>query len=231
MSILDFYARHRYPNGFTLHASFELNHPVTALVGPSGSGKTTILKMIAGLIQPQESRIAMNNRILSDTEKRIHLPVQQRNTGVIFQDYLLFPHMTAEKNLRYGYNRRQSKSLAIDFQHLITVLKLQNLLPRYPGNLSGGEQQRVAIGRALLMCPDMLLMDEPLSSLDDSLKNNILIYLERILEEWKIPVLLVSHEVNEIQRLADWVITLSHGQVTGQGKPQTAWDTASSKFA
>ena len=138
---------------------------------------------------------------------------------MIFQDYRLFPHLTVEKNIQFGYKRRSSSSRSIDYANLIEMLELQNLLTRYPRHLSGGEQQRTAIARAVAMCPDLILMDEPFSSLNDALKDSVLIYLKRIVDEWKVPAIIVSHDWNDIARFSDWFLLLSGGKIIDQGIP------------
>lgn len=209
---LDFRCRHQYPGGFVLDAAFRAGPGVTALVGPSGSGKTTILKLIAGLLVPAEGCIAIGERVLLDTAARICLPPEARAIGFVFQEYRLFPHLSVADNLVYG--RRRSPRKRFDYQHLLEVLGLTALASRMPGTLSGGEKQRVALGRAILREPDFLLLDEPLSALDEELKAEVSHYLESVVAEYQLPMLLVSHDRVSVGRLADNVIEVSRGLTT-----------------
>ncbi len=222
MSLLSFRCRHRYPGGFQLDVAFELQRPVTSLFGPSGSGKTSVLSAIAGFLRPQEGRILLGNRTVLDTAGKVHLPPERRHLGMVFQDHLLFPHLTVEANLRYGRRQRSRRNRPIQPQRVVEVLEIGGLLKRYPGRLSGGEQQRVALGRALLSGPELLLMDEPLASLDARLKARILAYLQRVVAEWNIPTLFVSHSQADVRRVADWVVVLKQGRVLSCGTPDVA---------
>jgi molybdate transport system ATP-binding protein len=222
MPLLEFQCRHRFPSGFQLDVSFEFDRHFTALFGPSGAGKSTILSIVAGFVRPHEGRVRLGNRTLVDTAGRVRVPVQDRAIGMVFQDALLFPHLTVEANLRYGQRHRKSQKRTFDFQRVIDVLEIGGLLQRYPRNLSGGEKQRVALGRALLSGPELLLMDEPLASLDAPLKRRILAYLERVVAEWDIPTLFVTHSQAEVRRAAQWVVVLEKGRVIGTGVPEDA---------
>lgn len=222
MSLLNFQCRHRYSGGFTLDLAFEATCPVTSLFGPSGSGKTTALAMIAGLKRPDDAKITIGGRTVVDTKARTHVPTEKRHIGFVFQDHLLFPHLSVETNLRYGQRRRRSGGPAIAFERVVEVLELDGLLKRYPKNLSGGQRQRVSLGRALLSRPELLLMDEPLASLDHALKARILTYLDRVIGEWHIPTLFVSHGQADVRRLADWVVVVENGKMVTQGKPDEA---------
>ncbi len=193
MSYLDFRASHRFPTGFRLHAEFETDQLVTALCGPSGSGKTTILEMIAGLKQPQRGRIEVGRKVVLDRQRRIMVPPERRRIGFVFQDRRLFPHLTVGGNLQFGQGPKDTPRNGIRFDRLVEVLDLGHLLKRYPRNLSGGEQQRVALGRALLIHPEFLLLDEPTAALDEPLRDRILDYIARVIGEWRIPTLIVSH--------------------------------------
>jgi molybdate transport system ATP-binding protein len=214
---------HKYPSGFALDVAFSTSADVTALVGPSGSGKTSILYLIAGLLAPQSGRVSLGERTLLDTSCRVNLPPERRRVGLVFQDHLLFPHLTVRQNLLYGHQRRNSAKgadkIAIEPDRVIEVLELSPLIDRPPRNLSGGEKQRVALGRALLSSPELLLMDEPLAGLDEALHERVLGYLERVLEEWRMPTLYVSHNPREVRRLATEVILLEAGRVAGSGPP------------
>ncbi len=220
MTRLSFECDHTYPGGFRVRVAFETEHLVTALFGPSGSGKTSVMEMIAGLRGPNMGRIRLDEEVLLDTHQSVVLPSHRRQVGAVFQDQLLFPHLTAEGNLRYGARRRGNGG--IPFDRVVDVLELGPLLGRRPRNLSGGERQRVALGRALLSRPKLLLMDEPLVALDEALRYRILAYLERIVQEWSVPIVFVSHGQAEVRRLADWVVVLDAGQVVTEGPPAEA---------
>jgi molybdate transport system ATP-binding protein len=222
MSVLSFRCRHVYPAGFHLEAQFDVDHPFTALFGPSGSGKTSVLNMIAGFLRPQQGAIRLQDRILLDTAGGVSLPPEKRRLGVVFQDSLLFPHLTVEGNLRYGQRRRDQRGRMLDFARVVEVLEIGPLLQRFPRNLSGGERQRVALGRALLSGPELLLMDEPLASLDAPLRDRVLSYLERAVAEWNIPTLFVTHAQAEVRRAAQWVVLLEKGRLVGAGPPEDA---------
>ena len=222
MSLLSFQCRHQYPGGFELDVAFELNHPITSLFGPSGSGKTSVLSIVAGFLRPQTGKVRLGDRTVLDTAGRMHLPPERRELGVVFQDHLLFPHLTVEDNLRYGQRRRSRRRRSIELSRVVEVLEIGGLLGRYPGRLSGGEQQRVALGRALLCGPQLLLMDEPLASLDARLKARILAYLQRVVAEWQIPTLFVSHAQADVRRVADWVVILKQGRVVTSATPDVA---------
>lgn len=221
MTRLSFECDHEYPGGFQLRTAFETEHLVTALFGPSGSGKTSVIEIIAGIRTPQMGRVSLDKELLLDTHASVILPPQRRHVGAVFQDQLLFPHMTVERNLRYGARWRRANT-AISFEGVVEVLELGALLNRRPGNLSGGERQRVALGRALLSRPKLLLMDEPLVALDEPLRYRILAYLERIVQEWELPIIFVSHGQAEVRRLADWVVVLDAGRVVTEGPPAEA---------
>jgi molybdate transport system ATP-binding protein len=212
MTRLDFSCRLRWSDGFQLDATFAAGDGVTALVGPSGSGKTTVLHLIAGLLQPDEGRIALDDRTLTHTARRVFVPPHRRRVGIVFQDYLLFPHLSVRENLQYGQRRRAPQGR--EFDHVVELLELGELLGRRPGSLSGGEKQRTALGRALLSGPDLLLLDEPVSAVDDRLKDRILRLFERVIREYQLPTLFVSHNPQDVQRLADRVIAFEAGKAT-----------------
>lgn len=182
---------------------------VTAIFGRSGAGKSSLINIISGLSTPLEGQIYLNERTLFDCEKRINLPPEKRNIGYVFQEPRLFPHYTVAGNLKYGCKRLESDK----FLHIVQLLGIEPLLNRYPDSLSGGEKQRVAIGRALLSNPEMLLMDEPLSALDLPRKNELLAYLSQLAKQVKIPILYVSHSLDEVVRLADKMVLLDKGNV------------------
>jgi molybdate transport system ATP-binding protein len=215
MSLLEFSGRLQYSSGFLVDVTFSTKAQVTALVGPSGSGKTSILSMIAGLRRPDEGRIRLGPRVLFDSRQNTNLAPEARRIGYVFQDHLLFPHLSVRRNLLYGWKRRRVNASPLSFERVVKVLELADLLKRQPHTLSGGQRQRVALGRALLAAPELLLMDEPLASVDDELKHRVLDYIEGVLEEWRIPTLYVTHNEEEIRRIAAQVIQLHKGRVTG----------------
>lgn len=223
MSSLEFRCRHQYSDGFKLDVEFTAPRRVTALFGPSGSGKTTVLSLVAGFLKPARGLIRQTDpqRVLTDTAQGIFLPPDRRGVGFVFQEHRLFPHLNVERNLRYGEARPGRRS-GVDLGRVIEVLELGGLLRQFPRQLSGGESQRVALGRALLSGPDLLLLDEPLAALDEPLKQRILGYLERVLAEWRIPVLFVSHSQADVRRLADWVVVIRDGRLVAQGTPDDA---------
>jgi molybdate transport system ATP-binding protein len=190
---------------------------VTALFGPSGSGKTTAVNLLGGLLRPDEGRIVVDGRVLADTQARIFVPKHRRRIGYVFQDARLFPHLSVRSNLTYGRWFTPASERTEDFERIVALLGIDRLLDRRPDSLSGGERQRVAIGRALLASPKLLLMDEPLASLDEARKAEIMPYLERLRDETKVPIVLVSHSVAEVARLADTVAVLAEGKLTACG--------------
>jgi molybdate transport system ATP-binding protein len=195
------------------------NQGITAIFGLSGAGKTSLINAIAGLTRLQQGRIVLNGRTLADTACGVCLPPEQRRIGYVFQDARLFPHYRVRGNLHYG----MAASMRGQFANIVELLGIGPLLNRLPLTLSGGEQQRVAIGRAVLSAPDLLLMDEPLASLDLPRKRELLPYLERLAREVKIPILYVSHSMEEIERLADQVLVLEQGQVMALGSLDEVW--------
>jgi molybdate transport system ATP-binding protein len=186
---------------------------VTALYGPSGSGKTSVINMVAGLSRPDSGRIVLGERTLYDSARGFDLPPEKRRVGYVFQEGRLFPHLTIRSNLVYGMNLVPAAHRKIPFEPVVELLGIGHLLKRRPRNLSGGEKQRVAIGRALLISPAVLLMDEPLACLDQQRKDELLPYIAKVNREFAIPVLYVSHAMQEIRRLTDAVIRLRDGKV------------------
>jgi molybdate transport system ATP-binding protein len=203
--------------GFTLEARFASQGGVTALFGRSGAGKTTLVNLIAGLIHPDRGSISLDNRVLADTGQRIDVAAHKRRIGYVFQEGRLFPHMSVRSNLAYGHRRLPRRQRWAGFGQIVDLLGIGPLLDRRPTDLSGGEKQRVAIGRALLASPRLLLMDEPLASLDPERKGEILPYIERLRDEMKLPIVYVSHAVEEVARLADMLVLLDHGKVIATG--------------
>lgn len=204
---------------FSLDVAFTGSSGVTALFGSSGCGKTTVIRLVAGLDRPDAGHVIVGDHVLLDRARRIDVPTHRRRIGLVFQDAQLFPHLSVATNLGYGRFFTRSGLRRIDWSAVIEVLGIGHLLDRRPDTLSGGEKQRVAIGRALLMSPDLLLMDEPLASLDDERKLEILPFIERLRDEFAIPILYVSHSVEEVVRLATTVVRLAAGRVTAIGSP------------
>jgi molybdate transport system ATP-binding protein len=212
---LAFRLRHQFPS-VRIDMAFEVPSPgVTVLFGPSGSGKSTIISAAAGLLRPDQCRIVLNGQVLSDTAANIWLPPERRRIGLVFQDAKLFPHMSIATNLRFGMRRVAPG--AVRFDEVVELLGIGELLARRPHTLSGGERQRVAIGRALLAQPHLLLMDEPLASLDSARKAEILPYLTRLKTSLRLPVLYVTHALEEVAQLADSIVLIEAGRVAGSG--------------
>jgi molybdate transport system ATP-binding protein len=202
---------------FALAARFSTRAPVVALFGRSGCGKTTIVQAIAGLVTPVSGRIRVGEETLFDGAAGVNLPPERRRIGYVFQDALLFPHLTVRANLEYGERLTPPAERYVDRAHVVGLLGLASLLERRPAGLSGGERQRVAIGRALLASPRLLLMDEPLASLDIPRKAEILAYVEILRDELGIPIVYVSHSIEEVTRLADHMVLVSDGGTVAAG--------------
>jgi molybdate transport system ATP-binding protein len=190
---------------------------VTAIFGHSGSGKTTLLRCLAGLARPRQGRLVVNGETWLDTAKRIFVPTHKRPLGYVFQEASLFPHLSVKKNLHYGLDRVAAAERRVDLAQAAELLGIGHLLERMPAGLSGGERQRVGIARALLTSPRLLLLDEPLASLDQKRKLEILPYLERLHDELDIPMLFVSHAPDEVARLADHLVLLEDGRALASG--------------
>ncbi|WP_243372024.1 molybdenum ABC transporter ATP-binding protein [Microvirga solisilvae] len=214
--ILDVDLHHRQ-GSFTLEARFQSDGRLTALFGPSGSGKTTLVNIIGGLVRPDAGRISVKERILIDTAQNIFVPRHRRRIGYVFQEARLFPHLNVRQNLLFGRFFTPRRERVSSFDAIVEMLGIAHLLNRWPTTLSGGERQRVAIGRALLTDPQLLLMDEPLASLDEDRKTEIYPYIERLRDEAGVPMVLVSHSVAEVARLATSVVVLNDGRVTASG--------------
>jgi molybdate transport system ATP-binding protein len=207
--------RHHF-GSFGLDVDFNVPTPgITVIFGPSGAGKSTVLAATAGLFRPEMGRIEIDGRVVGDTTTGLWLAPEKRRVGLVFQDARLFPHMTVESNLRYGLRRAPSGSVA--FQDIVELLDISHLLPRRPRNLSGGERQRVAVGRALLAQPLLLLLDEPVANIDDARKQEILPYLVRLGATLRLPMIYVTHSVDEMTRVADSVVLLDGGRVMASG--------------
>lgn len=206
---------HRFGD-FSLDLAFEAPAGVTALFGRSGSGKTTVINAVAGLLRPDKGRITAAGLVLIDTDAGLFVPPHRRRVGYVFQEARLFPHLTVRQNLLYG-RWFAATDQNVSFDRIVELLGIGQLLARRPAALSGGEKQRVAIGRAILSNPRLLLLDEPLAALDETRKAEILPYLERMRDELHLPMLYVSHALSEVARLADTVVLMESGRVTAAG--------------
>jgi molybdate transport system ATP-binding protein len=214
---IDIAVRHRFA-GFELDAAFRVAKPgVTALFGPSGAGKTTIANAIAGLFRPEGGRIAIDGRVVFDRGAGIDVPPRARRIGYVFQESRLFPHMSVETNLRFGWRRAERRASDDAFAHIVDMLGLEHLLARKPAKLSGGEKGRVALGRALLASPTLLLLDEPLAALDAARKAEIFPYLEKLRDDARLPMIYVTHSLDEVTRLADELVFVKGGRIAAQG--------------
>jgi len=203
---------------FLLDAAFEMPTPgVVALFGRSGCGKTTLVNVLAGLIAPDEGRITLDGRVVLDTARRLSVPAERRRIGYVFQDARLFPHLRVGANLHYARRRARAPAV-IDFDAVVQLLGLAELLGRRCHELSGGERQRVAIGRALLCQPQLLLLDEPLAALDAARREEVLPYLEALRDQLTIPMVYVSHHFEEVLRLATHLVVMADGRVAAQGE-------------
>jgi molybdate transport system ATP-binding protein len=202
---------------FAIEASFSSEGRVTGLFGASGAGKTSLISMIAGLLRPDRGLIAIDGEVLDDTTARVHVPAHRRRIGYVFQDARLFPHFDVRQNLDYGRRMNRLADDPAQRARVTELLDIGGLLDRRPGKLSGGERQRVALGRALLAQPRLLLMDEPLGSLDEERKVEILPYLVRLRDEAAIPMVYVSHDAAELRQLATQIVMMQRGRVSAFG--------------
>jgi molybdate transport system ATP-binding protein len=202
---------------FKLEVDVEIRNRVTVIFGPSGSGKTSLLDLVAGLRRPHSALIQLAGRLLTDTAHNLHVPSRSRGIGYVPQDLALFPHLSVRQNLLYGCKPNDAANPLFSFEHVTKVLEIEPLISRGVTELSGGEKQRVALARALLASPNLLLLDEPLASLDAPLKAKIIPYLTRIRDEFQIPMLYVTHDRLEALALADEVIILINGRVRQSG--------------
>ena len=201
---------------FALEVDITLESQVTAVFGPSGAGKTSLLDLIAGLRQPGSALIQLNDRVLTDTCGGIAVPPRLRGIGYVPQDLALFPHLSVRQNLLYGHNARAEATPLFSHDHISELLEIRSLERRGVLDLSGGEKQRVALARALLASPALLLLDEPLASLDPALKAKIIPYLARIRDEFQIPMLYITHDREEVSTLCDEVVSLKRGRITAR---------------
>ena len=199
---------------FPITADIEAGVGVTAIYGPSGAGKSSILRAIAGLWQPERGYIQVGENVLLDTNAEVDLPTKKRRLGVVFQEPILFPHLSVRSNLAFGMKKHET-----GWDGVISMLDLGDVIDRMPRHLSGGEAQRVALGRAILSDPQILLLDEPLTGLDDARRAHVLPYLERLRDETTIPIIYVSHHRDEILQLADLIFTIEQGTVTDELTP------------
>ncbi|PDT13413.1 molybdenum ABC transporter ATP-binding protein [Rhizobium sp. M1] len=222
-------AKHRL-GAFLLDAAFTSEGGVTALFGRSGSGKTSLIRIIAGLARPDEGRVILDGETLTETKAGRFVPKHRRHFGYVFQEARLFPHLSVRANLSYGRWFAPRPARGESFDHVVDLLGIETLLDRSPAKLSGGEKQRVAIGRALLCSPRLLLMDEPLAALDEARKAEILPYLERLRDQTEIPIVYVSHSIAEVAQLANKVVVMRDGRVEAVGPAVDILSRASAAF-
>lgn len=205
---------------FFLEADLEIHSRVTAIFGPSGAGKTSLLDLIAGLRHPGSALIQLGERVLTDTSTRTFVPARFRRIGYVPQDLALFPHLSVKQNLLYGHKAEADINSIFSYDHVVKVLEIQSHTDRRVQNLSGGEKQRVALARALLSSPRILLLDEPLASLDTGLKSRIIPYLARVRDEFQIAMLYVTHDWPEVRSLCSEVLMMERGRVVRRGHPE-----------
>lgn len=208
-------------DNFQIQVDFTSEPGITALFGHSGAGKSSLINMISGLLKPERGQIVVNDRVLFDHQRGIDLPPRKRQIGYVFQQARLFPHLKVRRNLLYGRRFTHPRQRFVAFEQMVDLLGIEHLLDKRPPMLSGGERQRVSIGRALLTSPQLLLMDEPLASLDEARKSEILPYIERLRDQFQLPIIYVSHAFEEITRLADRLVVMANGKVAAAG-PLTA---------
>ncbi|KAA3604094.1 MAG: molybdenum ABC transporter ATP-binding protein [Calditrichaeota bacterium] len=203
---------------FDLEVKLKIEQKIVGIFGASGAGKSSFFNVLSGLKNPKFGKIEIDRKVIFDSQNKINLPPHERKIGYVFQDSQLFPHLSVKNNLLYGYKLLEENERKFELEQVVALLELENLLSRKPLKLSGGEKQRVALGRALLSSPSLLLLDEPLASLDESLKRQILPFLKRVQKETEIPMLYVSHSINEILELTEWLIVLEKGKVLDFGR-------------
>ncbi len=218
--LIQFYVRKAY-QGFGLDCAADFGDGVTALFGPSGAGKTTLLDCIAGILAPDEGHIVVGGRTVFSSAEGVSEPPERRRFGYVFQDPALFPHMSVERNILYGFNLTPESEREIKIDHLVDLLGLAPLMERQVANLSGGERQRVALARALATSPRLLLLDEPLASLDARYRGTIIAYLKRVARELRTPMVYVSHSLSEVMALADETLALEGGRRVAFGAPSS----------
>lgn len=202
---------------FRLRVNFGVGRETTGLFGPSGCGKSTLIKCLSGLLQPLSSTVYLNDKLVSDSKRNFHLPAHKRNIGVVFQHGHLFPHLSVEKNLKYGMKRKQDQN-RFTFDCVVKMLGISPLLSRLPDGLSGGERQLVALGRALLASPDFLLLDEPLSAVDAARKEELLPRMHFMLLQAAIPSIYVSHDLDELKRVSGRILYMENGSIVSDPK-------------
>lgn len=198
---------------FVIDVSMTMKGPASALFGASGAGKTSILNAIAGLLKPAQGRIVFNGAVWCDTGSGVFVPAHRRRIGYVFQEGRLFPHMSVQKNLLYGRRNQKDIHDGVKFDEIVELLGIKHLLDRKPAALSGGETQRAAIARALLSQPQLLLMDEPLASLDEKRRQEVLPYIEKLRDRFALPVVYVSHSRSEVERVANEIFVIDEGRV------------------
>ncbi len=209
---------------FTVEVDLDLQSQVTAIFGPSGAGKTSLLDLIAGLRRPASAWIQLNGRVLTDTSKRLSVPPRLRGIGYVPQDLALFPHLSVGQNLRYGHKPESEANHLFSFEHVTELLGILSLTQRNVTDLSGGEKQRVALARALLASPRLLLLDEPLASLDTNLKAKIIPYLRRVRDEFRLPILYITHDQEEVMAFCDEVLVMRRGRIVARsGATEPSW--------
>ncbi|WP_368293307.1 ABC transporter ATP-binding protein [Dehalobacter sp. TBBPA1] len=204
---------------FELEAELEAENEILVLVGPSGSGKTTILKCLAGLKAPSQGIIQINDRIVYFSENKINCPSKERRVGYVFQEYALFPHMSVRRNILYGVSKEKRHAKPRAAEEMMEMLGILHLQNRYPQHISGGEKQRVALARALMTEPEIMLLDEPLSALDQETRSGLQQELKKIQSQWKIPFVLVTHDLAEAELLGDQIIRIDRGKLASLKKP------------
>lgn len=211
---------------FALDVAGSFNHGTTAVFGPSGAGKSTLLGTIAGTVKPTSGNISLNGRVLYSSDDGKNLPPEQRRVGFVYQDAALFPHMTAERNIHYGYRLTPESHRRLNPADITDLLGITHLLQRKPDHLSGGEKQRVALARTLATSPELLLLDEPMSALDLRLRGIVIGYLKAVHRELKMPIIYVSHSISEVMAIADAALILQSGRVTGFDNPRRLLSSA-----
>jgi molybdate transport system ATP-binding protein len=204
---------------FHLCIDLRFSDGITGIFGPSGAGKTTLLEVLSGLRKPHRGRQSLNGDVLFDSQNKIFIPAAKRNIGYVPQDLALFPHLSVRENIRYGQSEKGGLASQTSFEAICRVLEIEENLSQFPNSLSGGEKQRVALARALMTKPRFLLLDEPLSGLDQQLKEKVIPFILRIRDEFALPMIYVTHSPGEIMALCREVVLLDKGRIVGKGKP------------